>query len=108
MNSNGRYCGYSSVFGLNSMDSPPVAITDLKQSLPGIIMLSQFTVRQKLLAGFTLIIALMLVLLFAAISNMQTINSKMLDITQDRYPKIALTSTLPSRRWTLAGKYAMP
>ncbi|NWK80115.1 methyl-accepting chemotaxis protein [Aquitalea sp. LB_tupeE] len=57
-------------------------------------MLSQFTVRQKLLAGFTLVITLMLMLLFTAISNMQTINSKMLDITQDRYPKIALTSTL--------------
>jgi methyl-accepting chemotaxis protein len=57
-------------------------------------MLSRFTVRQKLLGGFSFIILLLLVLLAAALGNMQTINSKIVDMTQDRYPKIALVNSI--------------
>ncbi|WP_293762638.1 methyl-accepting chemotaxis protein [uncultured Aquitalea sp.] len=70
-------------------------MTDLNfigaQIMGGDNMLGQLTVRQKLLGGFAVIIALLVVLLSAALHNMGTINEKLLDITQDRYPKVKLT-----------------
>ncbi|TDR80203.1 methyl-accepting chemotaxis protein [Paludibacterium purpuratum] len=57
-------------------------------------MLHRFTIRQKLLASFSFVILLLLLLLLAAINNMQNVNGKIHDMTQGRYPKIALASSI--------------
>ena len=60
-------------------------------------MLSQLSVRQKLLGGFTLIIMLLFVLLGVAIFNMKIINSKIVDMTQHRYPEISLANSITTK-----------
>jgi methyl-accepting chemotaxis protein len=65
-------------------------------------MFSQFSVRQKLLGGFTLMIVLLSILLGVAVVNMQTINSKIIDMTQDRYPKIALVHSVTAKSLDMA------
>ena len=57
-------------------------------------MFSQLSVKQKLLGGFTLVIMLLFILLAVAIFNMKIINSKIMDMTQDRYPKISLVNSI--------------
>ncbi|BBF85320.1 methyl-accepting chemotaxis protein [Aquitalea magnusonii] len=57
-------------------------------------MFSQLSVKQKLLGGFTLVIMLLFILLGVAIFNMKIINSKIMDMTQDRYPKISLVNSI--------------
>ena len=60
-------------------------------------MLSQLSVRQKLLGGFTLVIMLLFVLLGVAIFNMKIINSKIVDMTQHRYPEISLANSITTK-----------
>jgi len=60
-------------------------------------MLGKFTVRQKLLGSFSFIILLLMVLLAAALGNMQTIRSRIVDMTRDRYPKIVLSSSITAK-----------
>ncbi|MBA4709540.1 methyl-accepting chemotaxis protein [Aquitalea aquatica] len=60
-------------------------------------MLSQLSVRQKLLGGFTLVIMLLFVLLGVAIFNMKIINSKIIDMTQHRYPEISLANSITAK-----------
>ncbi|UTH74755.1 methyl-accepting chemotaxis protein [Chromobacterium sp. IIBBL 290-4] len=54
-------------------------------------MLHQFTVRQKLLGGFAILIMLLCVVIGVAYLKLQNIQDNINEIKNDRYPKIALS-----------------
>ncbi|OWY41084.1 methyl-accepting chemotaxis protein [Xenophilus sp. AP218F] len=53
-------------------------------------MFAQLTVRQKLMAGFGLLLALLVIIVIVAMLKLGDIRGKMQDITNNRYPKIVL------------------
>lgn len=65
-------------------------------------MLGQLTVRQKLLGGFALVILLLFILLGTAVYNMQAINSQIINVTQDRFPKIELINKITIKSLDIA------
>ena len=57
-------------------------------------MLHQLTVKQKLLAGFGLLILLIAIIVAVAMMKLNTIDAKIRDVTEDRYPKIVLANKI--------------
>ncbi|NHR06816.1 methyl-accepting chemotaxis protein [Chromobacterium haemolyticum] len=57
-------------------------------------MLHQLTVKQKLLAGFGLLIILIAIIVAVAMMKLNTISDKIRDVTEDRYPKIVLANKI--------------
>ncbi|QIY78306.1 methyl-accepting chemotaxis protein [Chromobacterium violaceum] len=57
-------------------------------------MLHQFTVRQKLLGGFSLLILLLCAVVLIAYNKLQTIQNNITEIKEDRYPKIVLSQRI--------------
>ncbi|QEL54438.1 methyl-accepting chemotaxis protein [Chromobacterium paludis] len=57
-------------------------------------MLHQFTVRQKLLSGFALLILLLCTVVFIAYNKLQTIQDHVAQIKDDRYPKILIANRI--------------
>jgi hypothetical protein len=51
---------------------------------------------------------LLFVLLGVAIFNMKIINSKIVDMTQHRYPEISLANSITTKSLDMAGKSVMP
>ncbi|OHX13407.1 methyl-accepting chemotaxis protein [Chromobacterium sphagni] len=57
-------------------------------------MLYQLSVKQKLLAGYGLLILILAAIVFTAILKLDTIQAKELEITENRYPKAALCNKI--------------
>ncbi|POZ63098.1 methyl-accepting chemotaxis protein [Chromobacterium alticapitis] len=55
-------------------------------------MLSQFSVKQKLLLGYGLLILILIAIVFTAVLKLNAIQAKQAEITENRYPKAALAS----------------
>ena len=53
-------------------------------------MLRRFSVQQKLLSGFAIVLLLLVILVATALWKMASINANLLDITESRYPKLQL------------------
>ena len=65
-------------------------------------MLSQLTVRQKLIGGFTLVILLLVILLGTAVYNMRAINTQIIEVTQGEFPQIELSKNITIKSLDIA------
>ncbi|MEO9385233.1 methyl-accepting chemotaxis protein [Chromobacterium phragmitis] len=57
-------------------------------------MLSQLSVKQKLLAGYGLLILILAAIVLTAVVKLNTIEDKVQEITENRYPKAALANKI--------------
>jgi len=57
-------------------------------------METNFSVRSKLLAGFTVIIVLMVLMVFLALAKISSIQDRLTEVSSDHYPKVMLSESI--------------